>query len=96
LEVEADIGCTTGPSLAASNTTLVVLDGTQRIRGSVTMVLDCQPVSALKRHPIQGTVSAAVHGLRRERAGEHTAHEDEILILAWPVVESFAKHQLLC
>src|SRR4029453_14290940 len=32
----------------------------------------------------QRTVSAAVHRLRSKTAGEHSAHEDEILILARP------------
>src|SRR5688572_2741549 len=35
-------------------------------------------------HPNESTVSTAVHGLRRERAGEGLADKDEILILAWP------------
>ena len=57
---------------------------TQRIRGSVTVVLSDQPTIALKRHPSESTVGATFHGLRGERADEHAAHENEILILAWP------------
>jgi hypothetical protein len=48
------------------------------------LVLSGQPTPALKRHSTEGTVGAAVHGLWEERAGEHAAHEYEILILARP------------
>ena len=43
---------------------------TQGIRCGVTLVLSSQPPIALKRHPTEGTVGAAVHGLWGERAGE--------------------------
>ena len=50
------------------------------------MVLDCQPVSALKRHPIQAAI-AIVNDATRTFLD---------VILPSSVVESFAKHQLLC
>src|SRR5689334_7140363 len=57
---------------------------TQRIRVGVALVLSCQPIAALEKHASQSAVGATVHWLWGERAGEHTAHEDEVLILTRP------------
>src|SRR4029450_9887900 len=57
---------------------------TQWVRCRVALVFSGHPAVTLKSDPTESTVGAAVHGLRGECAGEHAAHEDEILILAWP------------